>query len=188
MLSRISPPVGAEHPRPPQFVLIVTGCQFQSKYSNNDDNPVTHRLSAVSNIAAAGPGGESEPYGPLPVYEVPTADGGLGSRACPDFPSTSTDVIPTSTPNSGTCGKPLANTDPEASEWMGPRGSTSTKAAPSSSGRYSDEVVTRGDLASGDTHPQGRRTTLRTPTPPPLTMHQPQSRLHIPQYRGSTLR
>jgi hypothetical protein len=45
----------------------MTGCQFQSTCSNNKDNPLTHRLSAVSNIAAAGPGGESGSYGHLPV-------------------------------------------------------------------------------------------------------------------------
>jgi hypothetical protein len=133
--------------RPP-----VTGCQFQSSYSNNNDNPVTHRLSAVSNIAAAGPGGESGSHGHLPVCESPSADGGVGSRARPDIPLTRIDVTPTSTPSSGTCGKPPADTDPEVSECMGPRGSTPTMAAPNSSGRYGDDVVTGGGLASGDSH------------------------------------
>jgi hypothetical protein len=40
---------------------LVTGCQYQSTCSNNTDNPAKHRLSAVSNIAAAGPDGESGP-------------------------------------------------------------------------------------------------------------------------------
>jgi hypothetical protein len=130
----------------------VTGCQYQCTYSNNNDNPATHWLPAVSNIAAAGPDGESGPYGHLPVFTVPTADGGMGSRArpdfppdstsatipsthnvgscaCPEIPPDSTDMTPISPHDLGPCGKPLANTDPKATEWMGPRGSTSTKAA-----------------------------------------------------------
>jgi hypothetical protein len=75
--------------------------------------------------------------GHLPVCESPSADGGmgsracpeippdsigatppsshdLGSRACPEIPPDSTDVMPISTPTSGTCGKHSANMDPEA--------------------------------------------------------------------------
>jgi hypothetical protein len=55
------------------------GCQFQATNSNNTDNQDNHRLSAVSNRAAAGPD-ESGPCRNYPADMDPTADGWMGPR------------------------------------------------------------------------------------------------------------
>jgi hypothetical protein len=86
--------------------------QFQSTYSNNTDNPCSHKLSAVSNIAAAGPGGGTGSYGHLPVCESPSAEGEAGSRVRPDSPTAHEDVIPISTPTPGSHGKTPVDMDP----------------------------------------------------------------------------
>jgi hypothetical protein len=146
-----------------------TGCQYQATYSNNTGIQGNHRLAAVSNIAATGPG-ESGPCGFLPADTVPTAVGGLGLRE-----TTSTGMVPTSTHSLGLCGKPPADTDLNAGEWMGPRETSFTMAAPSSNtnttkvpygenaqvdqsqkgGQYSDDLVASGAFASGASHCDG---------------------------------
>jgi hypothetical protein len=151
---------------------LETGCQYQATYSINTDNQGNHSLSALRNIAAAGPG-ESGPCGFLPADTVLTAVGGLGPRG-----TTFAGMVPTSTQSLGPCGKPPANTDPNADEWMGPRETTFNKAAPSSDTntanttkdpygenaqpdesqkgrRYSDELVASGVFASGASHFDG---------------------------------
>jgi hypothetical protein len=72
------------------------GCQYQSTYSNNTDNQDTHRLSAVSNRAAADHG-ESGPCGDHSADMEPTATGRMGLRgttfaAAAPTPFATTDV------------------------------------------------------------------------------------------------
>jgi hypothetical protein len=89
-----------------------TESQFQSTYSNNTDNPCSHRLSAVSNIAAAGPGGDKGSYGHFPVCESPSAEGEAKSRVRPDNPTTHEDVMPSGDDRSWTIpGHASANYD-----------------------------------------------------------------------------
>jgi hypothetical protein len=64
--------------------------------------PANHRLSAVSNIVAAGPGGDLGSYGPPTVYGSASAEGEVGLRAHPASPMTRDNVIP----NGGDRGNP----------------------------------------------------------------------------------
>jgi hypothetical protein len=58
---------------------LESDCPFQGTYSNNTDNQDNQRLSAVSNRAAAGPGG-SGPCGNYSADMDPTAVGRMGPR------------------------------------------------------------------------------------------------------------
>jgi hypothetical protein len=112
-----------------------SGCQVRAMYSNNTDNQDNHRLSAVSNRAAAGPG-ESGPCGFLPADTDPTTDGRMGPRE-----TTFTDAAPT--PNTNTT-KVHNEENPQCDE--------SQKG-----GHYSDSLVASGGLtqATSPSHLDG---------------------------------
>jgi hypothetical protein len=65
------------------------------------DSLANHRLSAVSNIAAAGLGGDLGSYSPPTVYGSASAEGEVGLRVHPASPMTHENVIPNGGDRSG---------------------------------------------------------------------------------------
>jgi hypothetical protein len=84
--------------------------------------------------------------GPVPDT-APTADGGMGGQHKTTFAGSA----PTSTQGMGPCGKPLADTVPNANEWMGLREIPFAGAAPSSDGGMNRLCKTGHGMANTST-------------------------------------